>query len=236
MRIGIIGPMDEEVSLFKGLISDQKTTSVGGRDYIEGTYANHEIILVKSGIGKVCAASCAIVLALHFKADVIINTGCAGGIGAGMNIGDIVISSGMAYHDFNLTIFGYKRGQVPGYEQIFEGSPMLIEAALEATKKLKVNDEFKPDVRTGVVLTGDQFVSEKQKCLDMLGDFPEGQVTEMEGAAVAQVCTDFKVPCLIIRSASDNAEGEAPAIFEEFVQLAADNSAKLVAAIIRELK
>lgn len=236
MRIGIVGPMDEEVSLLKGVITDQKVSTIGNRDYIEGKYAGHDVILVKSGIGKVCAATAALVLILQFKADAIINTGCAGGIGANMKIGDIVVSSGMAYHDFNLTIFGYKRGQVPGYEQIFEGSPMLVQAALDAAKKLKEAGNFTPDVRSGVVLTGDQFISNKQKCLDMLSDYPEGQVTEMEGAAVAQVCTDFKVPCLVIRSASDNAEGEAPAIFEEFVQLAGDNSAKLVTGIIDELK
>lgn len=235
MCIGIIGPMDEEVSLLLSVIQNQQETVVGGRKYISGTYAGRDVVLVKSGIGKICAAEAALVLVLQFKVDAVINTGCAGGIGDGMKIGDIVLSSKLAYHDFNLTIFGYKRGQVPDYEQYFEADAHLLEVAQKVAQDLKAKGDFTPEVRVGVVLSGDQFISEKAVCLDMKKDFPEAQVTEMEGAAVAQVCTDFKVPFLIIRSASDNAEGEAPAVFEEFVQLAADNSAKLVEGLIAAL-
>lgn len=235
MRIGIIGPMDEEVSLLLSVIGNQKETELGGRKYVSGTYANHDVVLVKSGIGKICAAEAALTLILQFKVDAVINTGCAGGIGDGIKIGDIVLSSKLAYHDFDLRIFGNKRGQVPDYDQYFNADAHLIEVAQKAAQQLKDAGKFTPEVRTGVVLTGDQFIADKATCLEFKKDFPDAQVTEMEGAAVAHVCNDFKVPCLIIRSASDTAEGEAPALFEEFVQLAADNSAKLVEALIAAL-
>lgn len=235
MRIGIIGPMDEEVSLLLSVITDQNETVVGGRKYISGKYAGHEVVLVKSGIGKICAAEAALVLILQFKVDAVLNTGCAGGIGEGMKIGDLVLSSKLAYHDFNLCIFGYKRGQVPEYEQYFTADPHLLEVAQKVAANLKAQGKFDPEVRVGVVLSGDQFISEKAVSLDMKKYFPEAQVTEMEGAAVAQVCTDFKVPFLIIRSASDNAEGETPEVFDKFVQLAADNSARLVEGLIAAL-
>ena len=235
MRVGIIGPMIEEVTLLLKAITNQSETTLGGRQYISGNYKNHEVVLVKSGIGKICAAEAAAVLILNFKVDAVINTGCAGGIGEGMHIGDIVLSTKLAYHDFDLKLFGYKRGQVPEYEQYFVADPHLVETAQNAAASLKAAGNFEPNVRTGVVLSGDQFSSDKAKCLDMKKDFPEAQVTEMEGAAVAQVCNDFKVPCLIIRSASDTAEGEAPELFEQFVQLAADNSAKLLLATIEQL-
>lgn len=235
MRVGIIGPMEEEVSLIANAIENKKIEVVGNREYVCGTYHDHEIILVKSGIGKVCAALAATVLVDHFKVDILVNSGCAGGIGNGLKIGDIVLSTGLAYHDFDLKIFGYKRGQVPSYEQYFMADHALIAKAEAVAATLKQEQGFEPNIFTGVVLTGDQFISQKQICLDMKQDFPEAQVTEMEGAAVAQVCNDFNVPCLVIRSVSDTAQGDSPEVFEQFVQLAADNSAKLLLALIDAL-
>ena len=145
MRIGIIGPMDEEVSLLLSVIQNQQETVVGGRKYISGTYAGREVVLVKSGIGKICAAEAALVLVLQFKVDAVINTGCAGGIGDGMKIGDIVLSSKLAYHDFNLTIFGYKRGQVPDYEQYFTADAHLLEVAQKVAQELKAKGDFTPE-------------------------------------------------------------------------------------------
>lgn len=235
MRIGIIGPMEEEVTLLKAAIENQSVVNIGNRDYISGSYSGHEVVLVKSGIGTVCAAEAALTLALHFKCDAIINSGCAGGIGPGLKIGDIVISNKLAYHDFDLKIFGYKRGQVPSYEQYFNADHALIAKAEAVAAKLQSDEGFEPNVCTGDVLTGDQFIANKPLCVAMREDFPEAMVTEMEGAAVAHVCCDFKVPFLVIRSVSDTADGDSPKVFDEFVQLAADNSAKLLLALIKAM-
>lgn len=235
MRIGIIGPMEEEVTLLTAAFENKTTTTIGNRDYISGTYKGHEVVLVKSGIGKVCAANAALVLCLNFKVDALINSGCAGGIGDGLKIGDIVLSDKLAYHDFDLKIFGYEQGQVPSYEQYFKGDHALIAKAQAVAAELKKDKGFEPNVVTGDVLTGDQFIADKQKCLDMKKIFTNAQVTEMEGAAVAHVCNDFKVPCLVIRSVSDTADGQSPADFNQFVQLASDNSAKLVLGLIEAL-
>ncbi len=235
MRIGIIGPMEEEVTLLKAAIENQSVENIGNREYISGSFGGHDVVLVKSGIGKVCAAEAALALALRFKCDAIINTGCAGGIGDGLKIGDIVLSTDLAYHDFDLKIFGYKRGQVPSYEQYFHADHALIAKAEAVAAKLKADEGFEPNVTTGAVLSGDQFIADKPLCVAMRGDFPEAKVTEMEGAAVAQVCTDFKIPFLVIRSVSDTADGDSPKVFDEFVQLAADNSAKLLLSLIKAL-
>lgn len=235
MRIGIIGPMEEEVTLLKAAIENQTVQTIGSREYISGTFGGHDVVLVKSGIGKVCAAEAALTLALNFKCDAIINSGCAGGIGDGLKIGDIVLSTDLAYHDFDLKIFGYKRGQVPSYEQYFHADHALIAKAEAVAAKLKAEEGFAPNVTTGAVLSGDQFIADKPLCVAMRGDFPEAKVTEMEGAAVAQVCTDFKIPFLVIRSVSDTADGDSPKVFDEFVQLAADNSAKLLLGLIKAM-
>ena len=241
MRIGIIGPMDEEVALLQAAFTIKETQTIGGRTYQVGTYHDHEVVLVKSGIGKVCAATAATVLVNTFKVDAIVNSGCAGSIADQLKIGDIVLSDKLAYQDFDLTLFGYQHGQVPEYEQYFKADHALVAKAEVVGAKLKSEGKFKQpgtkaiNVVTGTILTGDQFISQKEKSLAMKEIFPEACMVEMEGAAVAQVCTDFKVPFLVIRSASDTASGENPDDFNEFVQLAADNSATLLLALIDAL-
>lgn len=236
MRFGIIGPMDEEIEKLLSVLENQRCEKLGRHDYVLAEYSGHEVILVKSGIGKVCAAQAASALILKYGADCVINTGCAGGIGRGLKIGDIVLSDCLAYHDFDLTIFGYKLGQVPSFEPLFKADQDLISSALQAAEELKKSADFTPDVSVGTVLTGDQFISQKSRCLEMLKDFPEAKVTEMEGAAVAQICTELNVPFLVIRSVSDTAEGESPEVFNEFVRLAGDNSAELLLALMRIYK
>lgn len=228
MRFGIIGAMPEETAPFLSFLENAVTEKVGTHEYVTASYKGHDIVLVTSGIGKVCAAIA--VSALHFKyhVDCIINTGTAGGIAQGLHIGDIVLAKSMAYHDFDLTIFGYKKGQVPRYEQFFHSAPHLIELAAKAANQLKTQGDFAPQVHQGMCLSGDRFISDKAKGIAMLEDFPETLIMEMESAAVGHVCADLNIPCLIIRSVSDTAEGDSPDDFNKFVDLASNNGARLV--------
>lgn len=228
MRFGIIGAMTEETTPFIKSLENPVTEKVGTHEYVTATYKGHEVVLVTSGIGKVCAAMAVSTLHLKYHVDCIINTGTAGGLGKGLHIGDVVLASGMAYHDFDLTIFGYKLGQVPRYEQIFHSDPKLLATATQAAEKLKADGTFAPYVHQGLCLSGDRFISDKAKGIAMMENFPETLIMEMESAAVGQVCTDFGVPCLIIRSVSDTAEGDSPDDFNKFVDLASENGARLV--------
>ena len=53
------------------------------------------------------------VLIVEFGVDHLINSGSAGGIGEGLHVGDVVFSTGAAYHDADATAFGYLPGQLP---------------------------------------------------------------------------------------------------------------------------
>lgn len=234
MRFGIIGAMQEETAPFLKSLENPVTEKVGTHEYVTATYHGHEVVLVTSGIGKVCAAIAVSTLYLKYHVDCIINTGTAGGLGKGLHIGDIVLATGMAYHDFDLTLFGYKKGQVPRYEQIFHSDPELVARAAAAAQKLAAQGDFKPQVHQGMCLSGDRFISDKAKGIAMLEDFPETLIMEMESAAVGQVCADFNLPCLIIRSVSDTAEGDSPDDFNKFVDLASANGASLVLATIAQ--
>lgn len=234
MRFGIIGAMQEETAPFLKSLENPVTEKVGTHDYVTATYKGHEVVLVTSGIGKVCAAIAVSTLYLKYHVDCVINTGTAGGIGKGLKIGDLVLATDMAYHDVDVTFFGYKKGQVPRYEQIFHSAPDLIEKATATAESLKKEGLFKPQVHQGMCLSGDKFFSEKAQGIALLKDFPETIILEMESTAVGQACADFNLPCLIIRSVSDTVEGDCPDDFNKFVDLASTNGARLVLATIAQ--
>jgi adenosylhomocysteine nucleosidase len=117
--IGIIGAMEEEVTILRNLIKNCTTEKIGCFEYYLGLLENKDIVLLKCGIGKANAAMGAALLINRFKPSLVINTGCAGGLnppGANpvLSFGDVVVSSALVYHDFDITAFGHARGQIPG--------------------------------------------------------------------------------------------------------------------------
>ena len=211
--IGIIGAMSEEVANLKAAMSDVNVYNAAGMDFYQGTLNSREVVVVRSGIGKVNAAVCSQILADRFHVKVIINTGIAGSLRNEINIGDIVLSEDTLQHDMDATGFG-----------------RIIEAAKECCKKVV------PDigVHVGRIVSGDQFVSDKEKKSWLIKTF-EGYCTEMEGAAIAQTAYLNKIPFLIIRAISDKADDSAKMNYEEFEAKAIEHSVKLVKELVQKL-
>ena len=137
MKLGIIGAMDEEVAKLSSLMTDKKTETIGVHEFFIGKLNNKEIVLSRSGIGKVCAAVTATLLIEKFKVDAVINTGIAGAVSTKLKIADIVFSTAAAYHDYDITVFGYKKGQVPMFEQYFKADETLLQKSREITSAIK---------------------------------------------------------------------------------------------------
>lgn len=114
MKIGIIGAMEEEVTLLRDKIENRQTITIGGSEIYTGQLHGVDVALLKSGIGKVAAAMGATLLLERCQPDVIINTGSAGGLASTLKVGDIVVSDEARYHDADVTAFGYEYGQLPG--------------------------------------------------------------------------------------------------------------------------
>ncbi|WP_125769619.1 5'-methylthioadenosine/adenosylhomocysteine nucleosidase [Companilactobacillus furfuricola] len=222
MRIGVIVPMEEEIKLFKESMDAFKATTVANVEFTEGTYGDHQVILAQSGIGKVQAGMTATILNEKFQPDFIVNTGSAGGIGEGLKIGDIVISEKLAYHDVDVTESGYKMGQLPGSPLYFEADPFYINQIEIAADKTHLN------YHKGLIVSGDQFIDDKQKIATIKKAFPDALASEMEGAAVAQVCAQFKTPFVVIRSMSDVGDENASVNFDEFVVQAGQKSVQML--------
>lgn len=227
MSYGIIGAMDEEINYLRNemIITDEH--QIANSLFIEGTIDKIKVVLLKSGIGKVNAAMATTILLEKFKPKKIINTGSAGGFSTQLNVGDIVVSDEVVYHDVDVTAFDYAYGQVPQLPPTFRANPLLIEKAVKATAHLSINHKI------GLIATGDTFMSNPNQIAKVREIFPTMLAAEMEGAAIAQVCHQYNVPFVIIRSLSDIAGEDSPITFEQYLDDAAKNASKLILSMIR---
>lgn len=227
-RIGIIGAMDLEVQHLKNEMQLSRIVDKAGMEFFIGTLKDVDVVIVRSGIGKVNAGLCAQILADVFQVTHIINTGVAGSLNPALDIGDILISRDALYHDLDVRVFGYQLGEVPqmGCRE-FKADKALIDAAAASCR------EVNPDIHVeiGRILSGDQFISDKEKKEYLITEF-QGDCTEMEGAAVAHSAYLNKIPFVIIRAISDKADDSAEMDYPAFEKAAAMHSAKLVEHMI----
>lgn len=222
MKYGIICAMEEEIKTLIAQLKDKTETTIGGSEFYEGSLFNQDVVLVRSGIGKVQAGVTTAFLIENFKADYIINSGSAGGIGEGLKVGDVVVSTGAAYHDAQATVFGYEPGQLPQQPRIFPADQKLMNEIIFAAKKANLNS------KPGLIVTGDQFISSKEQIASIKEMYPEVLCSEMEGAAIAQVAYQFKRPYVIIRAMSDVGDENAGISFDEFIIEAGKKSAAMI--------
>ncbi|QBP40835.1 5'-methylthioadenosine/S-adenosylhomocysteine nucleosidase [Paenisporosarcina antarctica] len=230
MKVAVIGAMEQEVEALRLVINSPQTIIIANSEYTEGTYAGHDVVLLKSGIGKVNAAMSTAILLHHFKPDAVINTGSAGGFDSALEVGAIVISDEVRHHDVDVTAFGYEMGQVPQLPAAFISDGKLRKLAEEAVEELGQHQ-----FATGLIATGDSFMSDPERVESVRRHFPHMKATEMEAAAVAQVCHQFEVPFVVIRALSDIAGKESSISFEEFLPTAAKHSTEIVLQVISKL-
>lgn len=230
MKIAIIGAMDEEVTLLREKIQNKAKEIIAGFEFSVGTVEGTEVVLLRSGIGKVNAAMSTAILLERFKPDYVINTGSAGGLNPDLNVGDVVISTDVRHHDVDVTAFGYEYGQVPQLPAAFEADAMLVRVAESCAKEIEGIQVVK-----GLITTGDSFISKPEQAEFIKTKFTSLQAVEMEAAAIAQVAYQFGTPFVIIRSLSDIAGKESDVSFDQFLETAAVHSATLVLKITKEL-
>ena len=230
MAIGIIGAMKEEVEILKQQMTDPVIYKRGGSTFFSGKLDGKDVVLLQCGIGKVNASIGTTMLILRYKPMCIINTGSAGGFSEDLEIGDVIISSEVIHHDVDVTAFGYEYGQVPNMPDAFLPHNNLVNIAEKAAEMQKGLN-----IRKGVIATGDSFMDDSEEIRKLKERFPAVAAAEMEAAAIAQTCYQFRKPFVVIRSISDIAGKDSAVSFESFLEKAAKNSAKMVIDIISEL-
>lgn len=231
MKIAIIGAMEEEVQILRGKMENVQQEVIAGCEYNVGTLNGVDVVLLKSGIGKVNAAMSTAILLEKFQPTAVINTGSAGGYASELEVGDIVISSDVVHHDVDVTIFGYAYGQVPQMPPTFVADQKLIDIAEKAALNIEGMQ-----VAKGLIATGDSFMNDPARVEFVRGKFEQLMAVEMEAAAIAQVAHQFGVPFVVIRALSDIAGKESNISFDKFLETAAVNSSQLVMNFLDELK
>ena len=230
-RIGIIGAMELEVEQLKEKMTIDRIIKKASMEFYTGILNGTDVVIVRSGIGKVNAALCVQILADVFHVTHVINTGVAGSLNADLDIGDILISKDAIHHDMDVTIFGYQLGEVPqmGFRE-FTANADMVEKAVASCKE--VNPDI--NVRTGRVVSGDQFISSKEVKQKLIDTF-SGDCAEMEGASIAHGAFLNEIPFVIIRAISDKADDSAEMDYPTFEREAAKHSARLVEHMIAQL-
>ena len=193
-RIGIIVAMTSEYGLVKSLLDQGKECAVRGIPFTEGKIGNVEVVLAKSGIGKVCAAVGTMEMIQRYSPNVIVNTGVAGGIDPLTEVMDIVVGENMVYHDVWCGE-GNEYGQVQGLPARYVSDKALCKLALSV--------EHDGNVYGGLICSGDKFITNKEELVEIKKRFPEGLAVDMESCAIAHVCYMCGVPFLSYRIISD---------------------------------
>jgi adenosylhomocysteine nucleosidase len=245
--VAVLGAFDREVSLLGESLTGAETREIEGISFTSGRIAGRPVVVAWTGVGKVNAALVTTLLLEHFRPGQVIFTGIAGAVDPNLEPGDLVIARQTAHHDMGTwwsegIEHGGVRNRLTGSTNpvFFPADPNLLAVASRAAQATTFdpiahrNGRRPPRVVVGTIVTGDTFIMSTDKCAE-LAEKLGADAVEMEGAAVAQICYQRGIACLVIRSIADKADESAVVDKQKFYALAAENSAKLVAGILKNL-
>ena len=234
--LAIVGALHEELRALAPLVCDARTVQIAGRSFLCGAAHGRPVVLALSGIGKVAAATTATLLLHTFDAHALIFTGVAGGLGAGVNVGDVVVARQLVQHDMDVSPL-FPRYVVPSSGRShFDVDAGLADGLAEAAARCLANAGERLGaaalahfgirvgqlrMHRGLVVSGDRFVSSQAQSDALRAALPAALAVEMEGAAVAQVCSEFGRPFAVLRTVSDRADDAAHVDFTGFIDAVA---------------
>ena len=227
-RTGIIAAMESEIRDLGASLERERIEKNAGREIHYGSLEGHPVALMLCGVGKVNAALSATVLACHAKVDRILVTGISGGLAEGLKVGDIVIGDSFVQHDMDASPL-FPRHEIPfeGFS-VIESDPELRHLLAVAARSMLVSSRppglESAEVFEGLVISGDQFLSNNKARERVLGSLPKACAVDMESAAIAQVCRVADIPLGVLRVISDSADGSAHIDFAKFVEESASRA------------
>lgn len=221
--------MPEEIATLLPRLEGRETREYGPFDVHAGRLDGHPVLLAVCGIGKVNAAALAQLLVSNGAARVIF-TGVAGGVDPRLHVGDLVVSRDAVQHDVDVRPLGYELGRVPGESLAWQADRTLVDAALGAARDVVHGAH----VVEGRIASGDRFIADPEQARALVERFG-ASCAEMEGAAVAQVCSRWDVPWVVVRSLSDAANDDASVDFRAFTRTAAERAEAVVRGVLARL-
>ncbi|MBQ9291765.1 MAG: 5'-methylthioadenosine/adenosylhomocysteine nucleosidase [Campylobacter sp.] len=227
MKIAILGAMPEEIEPLLKELNPKKIEFANNKFYF-ANFANHELIIAYSKIGKVNSALTATLMIEKFGAQKLLFTGVAGALKNGFKIGDLLYATKVVQHDLDITAFGHPYGFVPESPIFVETDENLNKIAVGVAANLGIN------LKNGIVASGDQFVCDEER-KNWIEQTFDASAVEMEGASVAQVCHALHTPFFMLRAISDEAGSKAEFDFDEFMVKSAEISAKFALKMVENL-
>jgi adenosylhomocysteine nucleosidase len=232
--VAILVAMDDELEPFLARAEDVgPARQVGNAILRDAVLSGHPVVLVRTGIGLVNAAGAATSAILATRHDegvlpLIISAGSAGGLGADVRVGDVVVGTDYINVDADARAFGYTLGQVPGMPANYLAAEQVAEAIL-VSHALRAGN-----VHEGLIVSSYSFVTPARAEI-ITHDFPGALATDMESSAIAQTCHVHGVPFISVRGISDLCGPAAPDDFRGHVDDAATQSASVVISAIDAL-
>ncbi len=242
LRFAIVAALDEELRTLHAALLAAVTEHHAGRAFHRGRLDGHEVVLVRSGIGKVAAAATALLLADRYGVDALVLTGVAGALAPGIAVGDVIVARELLQHDMDASPL-FPRHEVPltgrsRFPTDVDLGDALVTAARTAlaAERIGLDSSFaalgidNPRVHQGLVVSGDRFIATAIERAALRSELPDALAVEMEGAAVAQICHDCDLPFAVLRTVSDRSDDSASVDFSRFI---AEIAGPLGAAVVR---
>lgn len=229
-KIGIITAMSEEFDVIRELMANVSIMQKYDLRFNCGMIQEKEVVLVKCGVGKVNSARTTQILIDNFDVEYIINVGVAGSLNDNLEIGDIVIGDKLVQHDFDITAGGHPKGYISKElgREFFSNQELIRKC-----EKIIKDDLKEINIKIGTIATGDVFCYQVSMKEEIVKEF-NADCVEMEGAAIAQVCTLCNIPFIVIRSISDKPNGHNNIDFEKYVVSSSRRFSKLIELLIKQ--
>lgn len=234
MTIGIMAALKEEVLELIKVITQQNEGEIhriGMRDFYVGKLEGQRCVVVLARVGKVAASATAVTLIREFGVNEIVFAGVAGGLAQQVKVGDVVIADRLVQHDmdgrpifprYEIPLLGLTEFETAQTlrEELHSAARHFLRHELKQRVPAEVMMEFgltEPQLHTGMIISGDQFIGLHQDATRLKQEWQQACAAEMEGAAVAQICHEFGIPCAILRTISDRADANAHIEFSQFL-------------------
>ena len=221
--IGIIAAEEIEMQVIKDLTKNIEIIEIFNLEFIKGKINDKDIVLVKSGEGKVNAARTTQIMIDNFEIDFVINVGSAGAVNPELNVQDIVIADRLIQYDFDISPLGYEKAEICGIGKYLECDKGLVEKLKNTIEQLEKDNK----IVIGLIGTADSFCSGSEMAKSIRDEF-NVECIEMEGAAIAQVCILDRVPFVVIRGISDTANGNNHIDFRTYLDVASKQVARII--------
>ncbi len=243
-----MGAMAEEIDEVKTLMKGTTVREIGGRTFCCGDINGMDCVVVFSKWGKVAASITATILLQEFAVTQLVFIGTAGALADNLKVGDIVVAKRLVQHDLDARPI-IKRFELPLLNRIYVDTDanltaialQSIASLLDKGVNMVIGDKnawdfgiTKPALVSGDIASGDQFVNDEVKRQSIINELPDIQCVEMEGAAVAQACFEFKIPFSVIRIISDTADHNARVDFGKFVIEVANAYSKAIINVMTQ--